>query len=285
MTIFLVTIILFISSAQAVDEEKHQPIKRSAKPFFPVHLILQAILQNQPQTLEAVKQLQRISSPSLAIKEILKPITDITSATSRATKQILQNTIIKPANAPIQNSTRVKRDRACLYGYSHNPKACDSTGTIINWFLNPVAAIVHAFRKPHDEDTEPYQRALNRSKEKFIIELQKEVRQLQAEKYPVIPVSYNEAYSTPSPTEAPTTFSSWNPKHLLYKDYLQRKQDKFIEIRRELLTERHRYLTKILQGKQAEEEGIWEKSRKRRQALPMWQRIMKDVIGTFMGNF
>ena len=164
LAIFIMTIIINITSTQAVDCKTHQQIKRSAKPFFPVHLILQAILQNQPQTLQAVRQLQLISSPSLAIKKITQPITRITSAITDEAKQILQKEIIKPINDLLQKSTRVKRDTACLYGYSHNPKTCDSTGTIINWFLNPVAAIIQAAKGHQVEDTEPYQRQLDRTK-------------------------------------------------------------------------------------------------------------------------
>ena len=65
----------------------------------------------------------------------------------------------------------VKRDTASLYGYSYNPKCCDSTGDIINVFLNPIAAIIKAAKGHKVEDTEPYQREMNRQKENFISEL------------------------------------------------------------------------------------------------------------------
>ena len=282
---FIATIIINTTSAQAADSKTHTTLKRSAEPFLPVHFILQAILKNQPQTLQAVKQLQLISSPTLAIKTILHPITRITSPIADQAKQILQTKIFKPINDVIQQSSRRKRDTACLYGYSHNPKACDSTGEIISWFVNPIGAIIRAAKGPQIEDTEPYQRALDRKKERHIVNLQTEIRQLQAERYPAIPVSYNEAYSTPRPTEAPTTFRTWNPKQEFYGKYLLASQIKHQQILKELLNERHRYLTTLLQGRQQAEEEVWRQSRKRRQALPMWKRIMEDSIKAFMGIF
>ena len=38
----------------------------------------------------------------------------------------------------------LKRDIACLYGYSSRPQDCDAVGDIAQFFLNPIAAIISA---------------------------------------------------------------------------------------------------------------------------------------------
>ena len=38
----------------------------------------------------------------------------------------------------------LKRDIACLYGYSSNPENCDEVKDIAQFFLNPLAAIIEA---------------------------------------------------------------------------------------------------------------------------------------------
>ena len=59
-----------------------------------------------------------------------------------------------------------------MYGYSLDPRKCDGTGDIINFFLIPVAAIIKVAKGHRVEDTEPFQRAEVRKKELFISELE-----------------------------------------------------------------------------------------------------------------
>ena len=93
---------------------------------------------------------------------------------------------------------------ACLSGYSQDPRKCDGTGDIINFFLNPVAAIIKAAKWHRVEDTEPYQRAADRKQELFILELEEDIKWLTNFKKTKIPASYNEAFSTPKPIETVT---------------------------------------------------------------------------------
>ena len=80
--------------------------------------------------------------------------------------------------SPAPPKVRVKRDIACLHGYSHDKRLCDNTADTTQFFLNPLAAIIKAAKGPRYEDTEPYERAENRQREQFIIELQNEMDHL-----------------------------------------------------------------------------------------------------------
>ena len=97
---------------------------------------------------------------------------------------------------------------------------CDNTADITQIFLNPLAAIISAAKGPRYEDTEPYEREENRQREKFIIKLQEEIDHLYHLKYPTLPTSYLEAYSTPSPIEITTKYPVHNPDKQWYKTYL-----------------------------------------------------------------
>ena len=47
----------------------------------------------------------------------------------------------------------LKRDIACLYGYSSRPQDCDAVGDIAQFFLNPLAAIILAAKGTRWEDS------------------------------------------------------------------------------------------------------------------------------------
>ena len=80
--------------------------------------------------------------------------------------------------SPVPLKFRVKRDIACLHGYSHDKRLCDNTADITQFYLNSMAAIIKAAKGRRHEDTEPYDRAENRQREQFIIELQNEMDHL-----------------------------------------------------------------------------------------------------------
>ena len=73
-----------------------------------------------------------------------------------------QTPILTPISNSMENTVppklKVKRDIACLYGYSHDKRLCDNTADITQIFLNPLAAIISAAKGPRYEDTEPYER-------------------------------------------------------------------------------------------------------------------------------
>ena len=51
----------------------------------------------------------------------------------------------------------LKRDIACLYGYSSKPQDCDGVRDIAQFFFNPLGAIFEAARGTKWEDTKDYQ--------------------------------------------------------------------------------------------------------------------------------
>ena len=101
---------------------------------------------------------------------------------------------------------------SCLFGYSHDPRKCDGTDDNINFFLNPVHAIIKAAKGHRVEDTEPHQRTEERKKELFIKELEEEIKYFTSLEFPAIPASFQEAHSTPKPIESVTKLRSWDPE-------------------------------------------------------------------------
>ena len=128
--------------------------------------------------------LPKSNSPnSSSLQPIQTTFLDFHSNFNRLSKTIFTplklTTILKPVSKTMENTVppkfKVKRDIACLYGYSHDKRLCDNTADITQFFLNPLAAIIKAAKGPRYEDTEPYEREKNRQREKFIIPLQDEI--------------------------------------------------------------------------------------------------------------
>ena len=195
--------------------------------------------------------------------------------------------ILKPKSNTMENTVppklKVKRDIACLYGYSHDKRLCDNTADITQIFLNPLAAIISAAKGPRYEDTEPYEREENRQREKFIIKLQEEIDHLYHLKYPTLPTSYLEAYSTPSPIEITTKYPVHNPDTQWYKTYLKRKEAKLLTIVKPMRSERRAYVEKLNKTQSRIEEEVLNQRRKRSTSRLM--NVLLEIMKTFMGVF
>jgi hypothetical protein len=57
-----------------------------------------------------------------------------------------QNTIKQTGQG--QHAQRLKRDIACLYGYSSKPKECNVVGDIAEFFFSPIVAVIKASKGP-----------------------------------------------------------------------------------------------------------------------------------------
>ena len=68
----------------------------------------------------------------------------------------------------------LKRDIACLYGYSSTPEKCDGVRDIAQFFFNPLGAIIEAAKGTKWEDTKDYQ-----AEKEARLEMEKEVDYLQ----------------------------------------------------------------------------------------------------------
>jgi hypothetical protein len=198
-----------------------------------------------------------------------------------------QTPILKPKGNAMENTVppkfKVKRDIACLYGYSHDKRLCDNAADITQIFLNPLAAIISAAKGPRYEDTEPYEREENRQREKFIIKLQEEIDHLYHLKYPTLPTSYLEAYSTPSPIEITTKYPVHNPDTQWYKTYLKRKEAKLLTIVKPMRSERRAYVEKLNKTQSKIEEEVLNQRRKRSTSRLM--NVLLEIMKTFMGVF
>ena len=194
---------------------------------------------------------------------------------------------LKPESNSMENTVppkfKVKRDIACLYGYSHDKRLCNNAADITQIFLNPLAAIISAAKGPRYEDTEPYEREENRQREKFIIKLQEEIDHLYHLKYPTLPTSYLEAYSTPSPIEITTKYPVHNPDKQWYKTYLKRKEAKLLSIVKPMRSERRAYVEKLNKTNLRIEEEVLKQRRKRSTSSLM--NVLLEMMKTFMGVF
>jgi hypothetical protein len=77
-------------------------------------------------------------------------------------KQVVHLDQILPHNETLQSRLdkdnthkRLKRDIACLYGYSLKPKECNIVGDIAEFFFNPIVAI-KASKRPKYEDSKEF---------------------------------------------------------------------------------------------------------------------------------
>jgi hypothetical protein len=69
--------------------------------------------------------------------------------------QVVNLDQILPHNETLENRLgkdniheRLKRDIACLYGYSSKPKECNVIGDVAEFFLNPIGAVVKIAKGP-----------------------------------------------------------------------------------------------------------------------------------------
>ena len=195
----------------------------AAEAFF-LPLIIQALLPKSH------------SPNSTSLQPIQGTFLDFHSNFGKLSKTIFTPLKLTPILNPIGNSVKntvpttttfkVKRDIACLYGYSHDKRLCDNTADITQFFLNPLAAIIKAAKRPRYEDTEPYEREENRQREKFIIKLQDEIDHLYNLKYPALPTSYLEAYSTQSPIEVTHKIPSARSSYTMVQNLPEKERSK-----------------------------------------------------------
>ena len=255
-----------------------QMIPATAAEAFFLPFIIQAILPNA-------------KSNSSSLHPIQKTILDFHGNFNKLGRTIFTPVKLTPSLKPINNQMvnpvppkfKIKRDIACLYGYSHDKRLCDNTADITQFFLNPLAAIIKAAKGPRYEDTEPYEREENRQREKFIIKLQEEIDHLYHLKYPTLPASYLEAYSTPSPIEVTTKFPVWDPATQWYKTYLKRKEAKLLEIVKPLRAEHRTYVAQLKKtNTKIEDEVLQVRSKRSTSSLV---KILSEIMKTFMGVF
>ena len=169
-------------------------------------------------------------------------------------------------------------------GYSHDKRLCDNIADITQFFLNPLAAIIKAAKGPRYEDTEPYERAENRQRERFINDLQDEIDHLYRLKYPLLPTSYLEVYSTPSPIETTTKYPSWDPDTQWYKAYLKRKVAKLLQIVKPLRSEHRAYVAQLNKTNSKIKEEVFQAKTKRR-STASFVNFLSEIMRTFMGVF
>ena len=146
-------------------------------------------------------------------------------------------------------------------------------------------AIIKAAKGPRYEDTEPYKKAENRQREQFIIKLQDEIDHLYRLKYPVLPTSYLEVYSTPSPIETTTKYPSHNPQTEWYKTYLKRKVTKLLQVVNPLRLEHKAYVAQLNKTSSKIEEQVFQARRKRRRSTASFVNFLREIMKTFMGVF
>ena len=250
----------------------------AAEAFF-LPLLIQAILPKHSPNSTSLHPIQRTfldfhSNFGKFGKAIFTPLklTPLLNPTSNT----------ETSTVPTPTIFKVKLDIACLYGYSHDKRLCDNTADITQFFLNPLAAIIKTAKGPRYEDTEPYEREENRQREKFIIKLQEEIDHLYNLKYPALPTSYLEAYSTQSPIEVTTKFPVHNPDNQWYKTYLQRKEAKLLQIVKPLQSERRAYVAQLNKDNSKIEKEVLQARRKKRSTANL-MNVVSEILKTLIG--
>ena len=167
----------------------------------------------------------------------------------------------------------LKRDIACLYGYSSRPQDCDAVGDIAQFFLNPIAAIISASKGTKWEDTQKYQEEKEARLEKDVADIQTRINTLYDKLNPTFPETFDDAYHPDSPT---TTTSTYRPYTGGWKEtYLKRKQDKLYQLWRELLRDQE------FINSASDVPDFYIHSRNKRFIKAF--TLFNDVLGTFMG--
>jgi hypothetical protein len=101
---------------------------------------------------------------------------------------------------------RLKRDIACLYGYSSKPKECHVIGDVAEYFVNSIAAIVKAAKRPKYADSKQQQNLKDAALQVQISWHEREVEKIHNRLYTIpkdLPQSYLKGLSTVKPP--PTT--------------------------------------------------------------------------------
>ena len=115
----------------------------------------------------------------------------------------------------------------------------------------------------------------------FFSELEDDIERLTNFKYPAIPASFQEAYSTTKPIETVTKFRSWDPETEWYRNYLKRKVTRLLEVLKPLYKEhRDAQLNQTQMNIKAE---VYQARSKRSNAKLI--DFLKKILNTFMGVF
>ena len=186
---------------------------------------------------------------------------------------------------------RLKRDLACLYGYSSMPKECDSVGEIASFFFNPIGALI----KLHDDnhtDVKSKWEMEDKMKEMEISWYESQIKILHRKLHVVpkeLPDSYLEGYVTSRPPVTTTTFMPWDRKMYAYESYLILKRSNRRRTYEQLKAEE-----RTLLGDQSKLPDYYvnpqplqnqELSKNRTKRFVQLFSLVNDVIGTFMGAF
>ena len=167
----------------------------------------------------------------------------------------------------------LKRDIACLYGYSSTPEKCDGVRDIAQFFFNPLGAIIEAAKGTKWEDTKEYQAEKEDRLEKEVDYLQTRINILYDKLNPTFPETFDDAYYPDAPTTTTSTYRPWT--HEWKEKYLKQKRDKLYIILRELL----RDLEFVNSASDVPDFYIHSRSKRFIKALSLFN----DVLGTFMG--
>jgi hypothetical protein len=122
--------------------------------FYEQGLILETYLKNLPNT--TTSEIRRIPFTKAARDTGVWGLRRL----SKIMKQVVHLEQILPHNETLQSRLnkenthkRLKRDIACLYGYSSKPKDCNVVGDIAEFFFNPIVAVIKASKGPKYEDS------------------------------------------------------------------------------------------------------------------------------------
>ena len=121
----------------------------------------------------------------------------------------------------------LKRDIACLYGYSSRRQDCDEVKDMAQFFLNPLAAIIAVAKGTKWEDTKEYQAEKNAALEKEVNNVQTRINTLYNKLNPTFPETFDIAYYPDALTTTTSTYRPW--AYEWREKYLKQKLNKFIK--------------------------------------------------------
>ena len=167
----------------------------------------------------------------------------------------------------------LKRDIACLYGYSSNPERCDEVRDISQFFLNPLAAIIEAAKGTRWEDSREYQAEKNAALEKQVNNYQTRIDTLYDKLNPTFPETFDDAYYPDAPTTTTSTYRPWTNEWR--ETYLKKKRDKLYQVLQDLMRDEEF----INAASDVPDYYIHSRSKRFIKAFTLFN----DVLGTFMG--
>ena len=118
----------------------------------------------------------------------------------------------------------------------------------------------------------------------MIIKLQDEIDHLYNLKYPALPTSYLEAYSTQSPIEVTTKFPVHDPATQWYKTYLIRKEAKLLQIVKPLRSEPRAYVAQLKEDNSKIEQEVLQAKRSKRSTASLMD-FLSEIMKTLMRVF